>query len=62
MIRKGDVVTIYQDPITELEREGTAKIVDKGKTTDDGLCLCMVQFDDDDPDSKHLRLVNAETS
>ena len=57
MIKKGDTVTIYEDPMTELVREGTAKIIESKPSATDGLCICLVRFNDDDPDSKHIRLV-----
>ncbi len=55
---KGDKVDIYTDPLTEKDYEGRATIVGIQKIhPEDGLAVCLVQFDADDSSSRHIRLV-----
>ena len=59
-IYKGDWVDIYEDPLTEKQWEGRAKILQIAALASDGLALAEVQFERDDPNSKHIRLVKVQ--
>ena len=56
-MKKGDLVDVYQDPLTETNFEGKAKIISTQPPSPDGLTVCMVRFDNDDPSSQHIRLI-----
>jgi hypothetical protein len=43
-MKRGDVVTIYQDPITKQKPEGKAKLVKQISTAEGGLERWTVQF------------------
>ena len=46
MAKKGDIVTIYQDPLTKAKPEGKAKLIKKlaGKDAEEGTEYWIVQF------------------
>jgi len=49
-LKKGDTVTVYEDPISEQKREGIAKVVRNYGEVGDDLQLCTVRFaEDGDP-------------
>jgi len=60
MNKKGDWVDIYEDPLTEKQWEGRAKILQITALASDDLALAEVQFERDDPNSKHIRLVKVQ--
>lgn len=56
-IKKGDYVEVYQDPLTRKDYEGRAKVINAHSPNCDGMATCMVHFDEDDPGSRHIRLI-----
>jgi len=48
-MRKGQIVTVFEDPLTEKKPEGEAKLIEFSGTTPMGLKEWMVQFLDDKP-------------
>lgn len=44
MLKKGDIVTIYEDPITCRVVEGTAKLIRKEVSIGNGLEMWSVKF------------------
>lgn len=58
-MRKGDVFTIYEDPITCTKPEGDAELVCKEDTYNDGLESWLVRFLDE-PQELRSRLIRAE--
>jgi hypothetical protein len=43
-MKKGEIVTVYEDPITEKRVEGEGTILRVIETNADGLALCVVRF------------------
>ncbi len=56
-LRKGDKVTVYEDPISEQKREGIAEVVRNHGEVGDDLQLCEVRFAEDG-DSLFFRRLN----
>ena len=52
---KGDIVMIYQDPITQLKPEGKARLVCKIMDWEDGIERWRVHFLEDGPDETFER-------
>jgi len=61
-MKKGDIVTIYRDPITKTDPEGDAKLVKHLSTLGDGCEFWLVHFTDDpvtdDPNSAYSRIID----
>lgn len=58
-MKKGDIVTIYEDPITQLKVDGKAQLIKRWPYSDETLEQWEVIYLDDGMQT--IRLINAET-
>jgi hypothetical protein len=59
-MKPGDRVVVYEDPITCLRREGTAKLIEQFRPDEgDGLSMWYVRFGDE---PEVMRTINAAHS
>ena len=57
MLKKGDVVTIYEDPSTRAKVEGEARVVRHVETLEPGIEMYLVHFVGDEPGQNVERIV-----
>jgi len=63
MLKKGQIVTIYEDPLTQKKPEGKAKLLSCiGKPINQPLERWWIQFLDDDFNSPVYRLIKNDGS